>query len=206
MKNFFKSEWFRCVAVLLVLAVTLGGLLAILSDVLYVSPEERAGRAIKKIYNSEMTYKTELDIDLFAEHSPIEYDFGQINKIYKVEGADDNHYDMLFQAVGFNGYKGGTITVWVKVAVDETTDKSNIEKVLLESYDKQTLMSKLTNDYYAKFNLKDVTNAYQNGELFTSNTSHVNSNPVSGATYSADAGINAVNCVITYIGELNING
>ena len=55
---------------------------------------------------------------------------------------------MLFQAVGFNGYKGGTITVWVKVAIDKATDKSNIEKVLLESYDKQTLMSKLNNDYY----------------------------------------------------------
>ena len=203
MKNFFKSEWFKCVAVLLVLAVTLGGLLAILSDVLYVSPEERSGRAIKKIYNTEMTYETLLDIDTSAEDKPVEYEFGQINKIYKVKGTDDNHYDMLFQAVGFNGYKGGTITVWVKVAVDETTEKSNIEKVLLESYDKQTLMSKLTNDYYAKFNLKDVTKAYEKGEFFTSDTSSVNSNPVSGATYSANAGINAVNCVITYIG---ING
>ena len=201
MKNFFKSEWFKCVAVLLVLAVTLGGLLSVLSDVLYVSPEERAGRAIKKIYNTEMDYDTQLDIDVFAEHQPIEYKFGQINKIYKIKGSDDNHYDMLFQAVGFNGYKGGTVTVWVKVAVDKINNQSNIEKVLLENYDKQTLMSKLTNEYYAKFNLKDVTKAYQNGELFTTDTSKANSNPVSGATYSANAGINAVNCVITYIGE-----
>ena len=40
----------KCTAFLLILAVLLGGILAVLNDVLYVSSEERTARAIKKIY------------------------------------------------------------------------------------------------------------------------------------------------------------
>ena len=79
--------------------------------------------------------------------------------------------------------------------------KYSIEQVLLESFDKQTLMSKLGADYYSKFKLTDVTSAYEKGEYFSTSGSSKNSNPVSGATYSANAGNNAVNCVIKYLGE-----
>lgn len=203
MKKLFKNEWVRCISVLLVLAIFLGGLLAVLSDLLYVSPQVRAGRAIKKIYGIEMQYQTQLDIDVNENDKPIEYDFGKINKIYKIENQGEKH-DLLFQSVGFEGYKGGTITVWVKVVVDNTTNTYSIDKVLLESYDKQTLMSKLGDSYYSKFQLTDVTTAYQNGQFFTTDTNGANPNPVSGATYSANAGNNAVNCVITYIGNLGV--
>ncbi|MBE5738020.1 MAG: hypothetical protein E7348_06445 [Clostridiales bacterium] len=201
MKKLFNNDWVRSISVLLILAVFLGGLLAVLSDVLYVAPEERAERAIKKIYGSTMKYEIELDIDIDADSQPIEYkEIGKINKIYTIQTNGENGYDMLFQSVGFNGYKGGTITVWVKVSVNETTSTYAIDKVLLESYEKQTLMSKLGGDYYNNFCLTDVTTAYKNKEFFTTSKDQVNSNPVSGATYSATAGINAVNCVIEYIG------
>ena len=200
MKKLFNNDWVRSISVLLILAVFLGGLLAVLSDVLYVAPEERAERAIKKIYGSTMNYEIELDIDVNADSTPIEYEMGKINKIYKVQTENENGYDLLFQSVGFNGYKGGTITVWVQVSVNETTSTYAINKVLLESYEKQTLMSKLGSEYYQNFCLEDVTTAYENDEFFTTSKDDVNSNPVSGATYSANAGINAVNCVIKHIG------
>lgn len=200
MKKLFNNDWVRSISVLLILAVFLGGLLAVLSDVLYVAPEERAERAIKKIYGSTMNYEIELDIDVNSDSQPIEYEMGKINKIYKVQTENESGYDLLFQSVGYNGYKGGTITVWVQVSVNETTSTYAINKVLLESYEKQTLMSKLSSDYYQKFCLEDVTTAYKNNELFTTASDSVNSNPVSGATYSANAGINAVNCVIKHIG------
>lgn len=206
MSKLFKSEAFRSVVVIFLLAVILGGLLAVLSDVLYVSPSDRATRAIKKIYNAQMDYEIELDIDVNDAQVADEYEFGQINKRYKIAGKDSNHYDLLFQAVGFNGYKGGTITVWVKVGVNTETNTYSIDKVLLESYDKQTLMSKLSDSYYSNFELTDVTTAYKNNELFTTDTTAPNANPVSGATYSANAGNNAVNCVITYIGRLGLGG
>ena len=50
MAKFFSSVWVKCTTFLLALTVILGGSLAILNDVLYVSPEERTARAVKKIY------------------------------------------------------------------------------------------------------------------------------------------------------------
>lgn len=207
-KAFFGSVWFRCISVLLVIAVLLSGALALLNDVLYVSAQERTDRAIKKIYGAIPVYTIELDIDSTEDSvnkTAIGYNFdadqeyeGYINKIYTVGDVNDEH-DTLFQAVGFEGYKGGSITVWVKVK--HTTDgKSSIEQVLLQSYDKQTLMSKLDGSYYGRF-LVDVTDAYKNGQRFTTQSGNGEfTNPVSGATYSAKAGNNAVNCVVTYIG------
>ena len=191
MKKFFKSDWFKCIAVLLSLAVILSGTLALLNDVLYVSPNERTGRAIKKMYGEEKTFTIELDVD--SGDTAIEYEsVGSINKIYKVGE------DTLFQVTGYNGYKNGTVTLWVKV-IKSSDGKSVIDKVILESYDKQTLMSKFDDNYYKTFYV-DVTNNYQT--LFT--PSDKNSDkyaPNTGATKSANASCNAVNCVLLYMGE-----
>ena len=62
-------------------------------------------------------------------------------------------------------------------------------------------MGKLTSTFYGKFALEDITDTYEKGEFFTTNTNKENSNPISGATMSANAAINAVNCVINYLGE-----
>ena len=197
MSDFFKSAWFRCISVLLVIAVVLGGLLAVLNDVLYVTSEERTGRAIKKIYGENKEYSVTLDVD--GEDEKIEYDCGSINKIFIVGDKKSGSYDTLFQTTGYQGYKNGTITVWVKVAHSE--GKAVIDKVILESYDKQTLMSKLDSTYYNAY-LTDVTTAYKDGKKFTTTPNNGEfSNPVSGATFSANAGNNAVNCVINYLGE-----
>ena len=196
MANFFKSTAFKCVTVLVCLMIVLGGALAVLNSLWSVSPEERTSRAIKKIYGTEVSYVTLLDIDSQVEgvnKTAIEYtDLGKINKIYKIGD------DLLFQATGEKGYKNGTITVWVKVI--NQNDSYKIDKVILESYDKQTLMSQLKGSYYDNF-LVDVTTAYENGQAFTTEKGKGEfSNPVSGATKSATAGNNAVNCVIKYLG------
>ena len=206
--SFFSSIWFKCVSVLLVLSIVLSGTLAILNDVLYVSPQERTDRAVKKIYGAIPLYTTIIDIDSVIEgvdNKPIEYSFdndqdieGQINKIYCI-GEDTDEHDLLFQTVGFEGYKGGSVSVWVKVKCS-TDGKKTVEKVILQDYDKQTLMSKLNGAFYGRYEI-DVTDAYQNGKLFTTQGGQEQfTNPVSGATYSANAGNNAVNCVLAYIG------
>lgn len=191
MKKFFKSDWFKCIAVLLVLAVFLSGTLAILSDVLYVSPEERTGRAIKKIYGTDKQFETQLDVDK-GDKAVVYENIGSINKIYTVES------DVLFQATGFNGYKNGTISLWIKV-IKTAEGKSKIDMVILESYDKQTLMSKFDDNYYSLFYV-DVTDNYQT--LFSaSDKSSDKYAPNTGATKSANAACNAVNCVLKYMGE-----
>ena len=204
--NVLKSTWFKCITCLLLIAVISGALLSVLNDVLYVSPEMRTARAIENIYGEKKIYYVILDTDEMTvggnedKNLPIEYDgVGRINKIYEIDNGD-----MLFQATGYHGYKNGTITLWIKAA--KNGEVYSIDKVLLETSEKQTLMSKLTGDYYDKFKLNDITEAYKAGNFFSATEKDAeNYNPVSGATYSATAAANAVNCVIKYLGVQNEN-
>lgn len=212
--NVLKSTWFKCITCLLLIAVISGALLSVLNDVLYVSPEMRTARAIENIYGEKKIYYVILDPDEMTvggnedKNLPIEYDgVGRINKIYEIDNGD-----MLFQATGYHGYKNGTITLWIQssiaysVAEDGAKNRYSITKVLLETSEKQTLMSKLTGDYYDKFKLNDITEAYKAGNFFSATEKDAeNYNPVSGATYSATAAANAVNCVIKYLGVQNEN-
>ncbi len=189
MAKIFKNVWFRCIFTLLIIAVISGGLLAVLNDVLYVSAEERTERAIAKIYGETKS----VDEVIIDDGSTIEYEFGSINKLYKIGD------DLLFQTTGYKGFKNGSVTLWVLVY--ENGDVYSIEKVVLESYEKQTLMSKFGTDYYDGFKLEDVTANYKEGEGYFSSDNKTGNQPNTGATYTATAHCNAVNCVVKYLGE-----
>ena len=196
MRNPFNNIWFRCIFVLLAVIICSGGLIAVLSDVLYVSPEVRTKRALIKIYGEEKPYSVALDVDSTdgAINSPLEYEKGRIEKIYLIdkENETDGEYDYVFKSTGYEGYKSGNVTVWIKVSVNGGNKR--ISKVILESYTKQTLMSKLGNGYYDTF-LTDVTDGFFTADKDGEGVKNV----VAGATKSATAGVNAVNCVIAYL-------
>ena len=202
--NFFKSVWFKCACCLLSIFLIAGGSLAILSNLLYVSPEERTTRALDKIYDFEITLSANdfiLDVDGEDEikKKEISTPYGEISKILKVDkDKEDNSYDLVFQATGNNGYKGGTITLWITVNYQNDL-ATKIDKVILESNTKQTLMSKLTGEFYDNFT--DLSEDYKNGKIFTPDSDDKQNikNVVSGATMSANAGCNAVNAVIFYV-------
>ena len=122
---------------------------------------------------------------------------GKIEKIYVIDkdGDTDFIYDYVFKSTGYEGYKNGNVTVWVKVSVNG--ENMRISKVILENYTKQTLMSKLGNKYYDAF-LSDVTDGFFTADKDGEGVKNV----VTGATKSATAGVNAVNCVIAYLGGL----
>ncbi len=128
-KQFLKSQTFKCILVLLVIALISGGLLAIASDLLHVSEEERTARAIRSIYGTDVAYETVYDSEMFSFSYDTET--GNIEKVYLL--ADGNY---LIKATGKQGYKSGTITLWAIVDVDKIT------KISIAEYDKQTLMSK----------------------------------------------------------------
>lgn len=199
----FKSIWFRCVATLLSIILISGASIAVLSDVLYVSPEERTARGITKVYGRLVDYDTIYDVDsdvytfdtlTQTQQLLVKQDKGEITKIYTI-GADE----LLFQSIGFNGFKNGTVTLWIRVK--NQNNKYSIEQVVLESNKSQSLIGNLKADYYKNFELTDVTEAWKNGQLFVTKGEGT-LNPVAGATYSATAGNNAVNCVIKYVGEV----
>ena len=203
MKNFFSNIWFRCISVLLVIILISGASIAILSDVLYVSPEERTQRGIMKVYGSLVEYQTVYDVDS-ADYTIdtvpqswvplINQENGEITKIYQI---GDNEF--LFQSIGFGGFKNGTVTVWV--VVDVSADKPDVLKVVLESNKAQSLIGNLKSDFYNNFTLDDVTDLWLAGKPFVTKGDGI-LNPVAGATYSANAGNNAVNCVLNFIREV----
>ena len=184
-KQFFKSQAFKCIIVLLVIALVAGGLLAILNDVLYVTEEERTMRAIEKVYGKEMNYQEkEYSSDQLVN------DYGTLSKVYLLENGN-----YLVQATGGEGYKGGTITVWVVLTAKDGAF-GGIEKVVLESYEKQTLMSKLTYDVYSAHNDEITGDVY-----FTTGGDGIKV-LISGATYSANALNNAVDCALQFAREV----
>jgi len=194
-KNIFKSDIFRCVAVLLFIMVIAGGLLAILNDVLFVSAEERLNRAVKKDYGKSVTAVEET-----IDYKPTDKEKGMIDKVYAFtnEGKDYK----LFKSTGYEGYKGGTITLWILVPYAEGKPEK-IQKVVLGDSDKQTLMSKLTGKFYgayAELNIDEI----KDGKLVSVKDGNDFKNVVSGATKSSNAANNAVNVVLLYLWGQNV--
>lgn len=192
-KNFFKNDFFKCITVLLIIMVIAGGLLAILNDVLYVSPEERLNRAVQKVYGKTVEAEKEEIREGFN------YDKGTIENIYSF--TDEGKDYLLFKSTGNEGYKNGTVTLWLLVPCKDG-EPEKIQKVVLDGYSKQTLMSALTGKfygYYAELDMDEV----RAGKLITADSKADPMvwfvNPTSGATKSSNAANNAVNTVLVYL-------
>lgn len=186
-KEFFKSKSFKCIVVLVCIAVISGGLLAVLNDLLYVSDEERTARAIKAIYKTEIAFES-----VTVSENDAKNEYGSINSVFLLE---DGNY--LVQATGIDGYKGGTVTTW---AVAEFIDGkfNGLTSVSVESYDKQTLMSAFSGNYFKVYTQKnDIIDG--GGFYSTVAGDNVVVNVQSAATYSSRAINNAVNATLKYI-------
>ena len=152
-KEFFKSKTFRCIVVLLCIALVSGGLLAIMNDLLNVSEEERVMRTVKNIYGKEMEY-TEIETEYETE-------VGRVDKVYLL--SDGNY---LIKATGEKGYKEGTISVWC-VAKYENGAFVGLDNVSIAEYDKQTLMSKFTKDVLSRYKGREETDVVVSGATYS---------------------------------------
>lgn len=187
-KQFFKSITFRCILVLLAIALVSGGLLSVLNDVLAVSEEEKLQRVISSLYSDPTVSAEELELtDDLASN-----DYGTVNKVYVL--SDGN---MIVNATGGQGYKNGTVTVWA-IATFDGGDFTGIQKASVDSYDKQTLMSQLGKKFLDVFGANN--DKILAGEYFTTGTDGISS-VSTGATYSSVATNNAVNAVIAFAKE-----
>ena len=155
-----------------------------------------------KLYNGvEQSYEIVLDVDsLEHDNQPKIYDNGENSKIYLVGSKTNQSYDLLFKSKGYFGFNNGTVSVWVKVVINKNENLTSIKTVLLDGFEKQTLMTQLGASFYNGF-LIDISDSYN--KLFTSdikaNEEDYNKNLVVGATKSANAGCNAVNCVLEFL-------
>lgn len=193
-----KSDSLKCVIVLFLIMTIAGGLLAILNDVLFVSPTERLNRAVQKVYGTAVT-ATEIENEYSC-------DYGTIENTYYFNDAGKDY--LLFKSTGNQGYKNGTVTLWILVSCKATPVDNNVivkesadslQKVVLDGYDKQTLMSALTGEFYGAYAELDI-DEIKDGKLVTVNQNDNNfTNVVSGATKSCNAANNAVNTVLLYL-------
>lgn len=193
--NFFKSEAFRCVIVLFVITVVMCGLLAVLNDLLYVSDRERLNRAVLKVYGKEVEASV---LDGFGEgEEGFSADSGEIIKAYCF--TDEGVYYELYNSKSSNiGYKNGSVTLWVLVKY-ENDNPVSVENVVLDSYEKQTLMSSFGTSFFEKYTSL-TTEELESGKLFSTSASAGNvQNIVSGATRSSNAMNGAVNTVLLYL-------
>jgi hypothetical protein len=192
-KQFFKSTAFKSLAVLLSIVIIAGALLAILSDLLHVSDEEKLNRVVANIYGDGASVEKTLEIT--EEQS--QYATGTADKAYLM--SDGNY---LIQATGKGGY-AGTITAWVVVKLKDSK-LAGVGKVVYDSDKAETLMSNLKGSFYNEFSKHDqevIDGAmfWGGGLADKPNADALIENPVNGASKSANAVCNAVNTSILFI-------
>ena len=184
-RQFLKSEAFKCIVVLLAIALVAGGLLAILNDLLAVSAEERTMRAIESVYGQQMEYET-----LEYDAADLTNEYGSIDQAYLLENGA-----YMLRSTGGDGYKNGTVTMWV--ILSPADDGSlGIYKVVMQEYAKQTLMAQLGESFYAVYTAHNSELA--DGEIWFSVDASGIQNTQAGATMSSRAINNAVNCALYF--------
>lgn len=195
MAKFFKSIWFKCITCLLIILLFSGASIAILSDVLYVSDEERTKRSIVKIYGEEKEYSSLLDEKVECG------DFGSIDKIFIVGNKESESFDYLFHAVGEHGFKDGSITYWIKVASNKGT--LSIGKLVIESNKSQSFIGNINDAWHSNLYVEVVGSKYLTpwSKVAEQNSNEFTLIPTTGATNSKNASCNAVNSVIYYISQ-----
>ena len=193
-KQFFKSTAFKSVSVLLAIVLIAGALLAILNDVLYVTPTERRNRVFAKIYGGDVT---EREVLLGENDAPISYTGGEVSQAYFMS---DGSYAV--QATGKGGFSGGSITVWVIFSCTGELGQGNlalegIEKVVYESNVNQSYINRFTSENYNLFTLHD--GELKEGLYFGDDIEVIKTGASAPFTFAALT--NAVNASLRYFRE-----
>lgn len=182
-----KSTAVKSVIVLVLIGVILGGLLAILNDILYVSPEERTMRTIKNFYDGVEQNYTVLEV---SSNDAVNQ-FGKVDIVYQI--ADGNY---LIKTTGNHGFHEGTVTMWLLAKFDNGAFVEFL-KIKYAENEGQTLMSNFSDEFYDVYLGNDIKNGY-----FTVDKAQQNNNVVAGTTKSSIAINNAINCAYYYISNV----
>ena len=173
------KQYLKPVTVMLCIILFCGGILAILSDLLFVTNEERINRAINKIYSGG-TVQLEETIEL-SNYDMTEFgEIGVIKACYKLDNGD-----YLVLSTGKKGYSNGTVATYVAIGND-----LKVKNVVQDSYTGQTLMAKLS-DLYDNFIDKSASQSPDEVKEI-----------VTGATYSANAASNSVYVALQLVSKV----
>ncbi len=180
-KQFLQSKIFRCIIVLLCIALVSGGLLAILNDLWNVSDEELIQRGIKAVCGDGVKLEKVCDIN----ETYASTDDGTVQQVLLLDTGD-----YLIKAQGKHGFQEGNVSCYVLFHLEDSVYK--VQKVSIADYSSsQTLMSKITDSGLAKFIGLSSEATMKPSEIAT------------GASYSSTAIKNAVNVAIAYMQTMN---
>ena len=201
-RQFFKSNAFKSLAVLIAIVLVAGGLLAIFNDLLYISDEERLNRTLSSIYGEPVTAET-----VTLDDADTETPYGKVNAAYYI--VDDGNY--LLQSTGIGGYSNGTVTLWTVLACSGSRENGDltltgIDKVVYESNQGQSWIANIQQSFYDNFAAHDELIA--DGGYFTAisgSTDDLN-NVQTGVSEASNAACNAVNAALYYFRTILTGG
>ena len=210
-KEFFKSNVFKCITALLCVLLTIGAFLTFFFGFKELTEGERLNRALASIYGRKEVTVYGLDengndavIDSSVSNpkglleKPVTIGNSDVKQAYKVVFTDGGKevLNYLVSSTGKRGYAGGNVTCWVAITVENGVI-SGIYKVVISQSASQTLMS----DINGSSILQDIADGYESGIQYVpdkDNDEYI----VAGATMSSTAVCNSVNGALSYVGDL----
>ncbi|MBQ7227458.1 MAG: hypothetical protein IJX05_03575 [Clostridia bacterium] len=204
-KDFFKSNSFKCIVVLLVIALVCGSVLALANDLFYVSPEEAFARSMSKIYDGDAT---KLEDKIVSEDEQVTYTTYNCSAVILDAQVSPDGKTWLVQSKGDKcGYQGGSLVLWVSMNV-ENGQLAGLNKIIVDSYDSsQTLIGSISAEYLAQYCSEDYKAIVTGGRHFSNVRMDKENNPADsdiasgGATYTSVAVNAAINGAMDYVRE-----
>lgn len=212
-KDFFKSNAFKCILVLLLITLVCGTVITVFSFVFAVSDEERLERSLHQIYGETLPAYEQKAV-LAADGTEADEN-GRNERTVKLESTEyeavvkqvivDEEGRWLVKSKGSKcGFQGGSVTVWVVMRAGTSLEKiENIVLVGNETDSSQTLIGQFDAAFFAKYAADEATVSgggyFRTGRMTApSEWTEVVS---AGATYTSNAMDVAVNGAMAYVRE-----
>ena len=123
------KQWVIPIAVLVVICLVCGALLALCNDLLFIDDDTRLERAMQKVYP---TFKLKEELDIVAENA-FNPTFGKVNRVLL---STDGAY--IIEALGSGGYQNGSVTLYVIIGAD-----AKIKGWAVKDNDKQSYIDRV---------------------------------------------------------------
>ena len=170
----------KTIAVLVVISLVCGILLAISNYLFFVSDEEKFASSVQSVYEG-FQKQEELEVEQF------DCELGKINKVVK---STDGGY--VLESVGNGGFKEGTVTLYVGVNA-----KGQITGWAIKENVNQSFISKISKTHQESWYIPSNDNVTKD----ISTDYNMDYSKVAGATYTSTAINNAINTVARYARE-----
>lgn len=184
-KQFFKSQAFKCIAVLMSILLVCGVLLAVCWGFLEVTDEERFNRKIGTIYGGDTVKATAQDLS----GKNLKVSGATIENLWYIEQKND----YLVQASSKGN--GGDVTCWITVNMEGDKTVKGVGKVLLYSVaDAAEFKDNISAGVYDKF-----ATDYVDGKEFSYGTESSPDYIHTGASRTLTAICNDVNAAVAFV-------